>query len=146
MTEAADKYRARSGARRLGFAVAIVVNAAALYAINVWPGWQALPILTEDARQMLTVVNVSLIAGVLTNAINLVVDLPRVRAAGNIVSLAFGLAILVILSQSFPFVFPIGWDWSLVVRILIVLAMVGSITGLVVQLAALATGRFRPRR
>jgi hypothetical protein len=36
--------------RRVGYVVAVVVDAALLYLVNVWPGWQAVSLLTEDTR------------------------------------------------------------------------------------------------
>jgi hypothetical protein len=47
-------------ARRFGYLIAVAVNAAILYAANVWPGWRAVPFLTEATLQVLWLVNVSL--------------------------------------------------------------------------------------
>ncbi|KFF60885.1 hypothetical protein JF66_01990 [Cryobacterium sp. MLB-32] len=146
MTEATEKRRDRAAARRGGYGGAIVINGALLYAVNVWPGWQVLPFLTDDLQQLLPLVNLSLIVGMFTNAVYLIVDLPRVKAVGDLVTFGIGMAILVSLWRVFPFAFPIGFDSNFVVRILIVLSMVGCGIGIIVQLMILVTGRAVPRR
>jgi len=146
MSEATERRRARAGARRGGYALAILINGAVLYAVNVWPGWQALPFLTDDTGQILGLVNLSLVVGMFTNAVYLIVDHPRVKALGDLLTLCIGLAILVSVWQVFPFAFPIGFDWNLIARILIVLSMIGSIIGIIVQLVILVTGRPSWRR
>lgn len=146
MTEATHRRRQRASARRTGYIVALVINGAVLYAVNVWPGWQALPFLTDETAQVLGLVNLSLIVGMFTNAVYVIVDSPRVKALGDLLVLGIGLAILVVVWQVFPFAFPAGFDWTLVVRILIVLSMVGSIIAIIVQLMILVTGKSGARR
>lgn len=145
MTEATERRRQLAGARRTGYALALVINGVVLYLVNIWPGWQALQFLTDDTAEVLGLVNLSLIVGMFANAIYLIVDSPRVKAVGDALMLAIGLAVLVAVWEVFPFAFPIGFDWNLVVRILIVVSMIGSIIGIIVQLVILVTGRSRQR-
>ncbi|KGJ73386.1 hypothetical protein GY21_11560 [Cryobacterium roopkundense] len=141
MTDATEKRRQRAGARRTGYALGLLINGAVLYAVNVWPGWQAVPYLTDEAGQLLGLVNLSLIAGMFTNAIYLIVDYPRLKALGDLVTLGIGIAVLVSVWQVFPFAFPIGFDWNLIARIVLVLSLIGSVIGILVQLVILITGR-----
>ena len=137
MTSTASPRTTSSASRRVGYAVAVAINGVLLYLVNVWPGWQIIPFLTEDFRDVLGLVNASLIAGMVVNLFNLLLDWRWVRALGDLVTLAIGLAGLVLFWRVFPFDFPDGFDWSLLVRIVIVLAMVGTVIGLIVQVVTL---------
>lgn len=125
-------------ARRTGYAIAAVVNAGLLYAANVWPGWQVLPFLSEDTPLVLALVNVSLIVGIIVNAVYLVLDQPAVKAAGDLVTLGIGLAALVRLWQVFPFDFGDSvFDWTLLLRIVFGVTIAGTVIGLIVQIVVL---------
>jgi hypothetical protein len=50
-------------ARKAGYAIAAVVNAALLYLINDRPGWEAAPFLTGDMSRVLALLNLSLTLG-----------------------------------------------------------------------------------
>ena len=137
MTSTASPRTTSSASRRVGYAVSVAINGVLLYLVNVWPGWQIIPFLTEDFRDVLGLVNASLIAGMVVNLFNLLLDWRSVRELGELVTLAIGLAGLVLFWQVFPFDFPDGFDWSLLVRIVIVLAMVGTVIGIIVQVVTL---------
>jgi hypothetical protein len=116
-----------------GHAFAVAVNAALLVAVNVWPGWRVLPFLTEDFVQVLPLVNLGFAAGIAVNLVYLAVDRRVVRASGDIVTTAIGLAAMIRLVQVFPFAFPgPGFDWALVVRALLVLGIAGTSIALLV--------------
>jgi hypothetical protein len=72
--------------RRVGYAVAVVYDAALLYLVTVWPGWQAVSFLTADTRQVLGLVNLSLAAGLVANLAYLVGDAPVVKSMGELVT------------------------------------------------------------
>ncbi|MCD5342978.1 hypothetical protein LR392_12180 [Arthrobacter sp. AK04] len=46
-----------------------LVNAAMLWGINIWPGWQVLPFLTSDMTRVLGIINASLTAGIVVNLV-----------------------------------------------------------------------------
>lgn len=131
--------------RRVGYAVAIVVNVVFFLLVNVWPTWRVVPFLTEATRELIVLVNLSLIAGVVVNILNLVLDLAWVRAVGEIVTSVIALIVVVRFWIVFPFDFPAsGFDWVLVTRVLLGLAMAGTIISVIVQvvvLVRLALGR-----
>lgn len=136
-TDAAPRRPSRGG-RRLGYAIAIVVNALLLYAVNVWPGWQAVPFLTAETREVVDLVNLSLIAGMITNGVYIFVDRPILKALGDIITLGIGLAVLLAFWQVFPFDFDNStFDWTLLIRIVLGLAMFGTAVGIVVQVVVL---------
>ena len=135
---AALRGRRGSASRRPGYAMGIAVNAALLYAGNVWPGWWALPFLTQETRQVIGIVNFSLIAGMVANFACLVIDRPWMKALANLATLGIGLLVLAQLWQVFPFDFS-GYtlDWALVARVVLVAAMAGSAIGIIAQIVAL---------
>lgn len=138
MTRIAPTRRTGSGSRRLGYLLAVLINAATLYVINVWPGWQAVPFLTGDTLLVLGLVNLSLVAGIIANLVNLVLDFAPVKALGDLVILGIGLAVLVRVWDVFPFDFQGStFDWTLLVRVVLGVAFFGTIIGILVQIVVL---------
>lgn len=125
----ARSKRPSAASRRFGYAVAVAVNLALLAVVNRWPGWDAISFLTEDTERVLGIVNASMIAGVLANAVFLVDDRRWFKAAGDLVTTAIGLAAAMRVWQVFPF--DIGSTWALVAHVLLAIAIVGSVIGMV---------------
>ena len=140
------RHRSTS-AQRFGYLVAAVVDLVLLYLVNVAPGWQALPFLTDDTQLVLGWVNASLLAGVLVNIEHLLHDAAWLRALGDLTTTVIGVVAMVRLWQVFPFAFDgRGFDWSQLVRVLLVIALVGSAINVVVQLVNLVRALVGPRR
>jgi hypothetical protein len=134
--------RPSAAARRTGYVFAVLVNAALLLGINVWPEWDVLPFLSNDFSQVLVLVNVTLVVSVVANVVYLFKDTTRVKSLGDVVTLSVGLAAMVQIWQVFPFDFGGStFDWSLVFRIFLGLGIVGSAIAIVVALVSLVTGR-----
>ena len=135
-----------TASRRVGYSIAVVINAVLLYLINRSPGWEAVPFLTDDTPRVLGLVNASLIAGVVANALYLVCDPRWLRALGDIVTTSIGLAALVGLWNVFPFSFAAASvDWELVARWVIAVAIGGSLIGLIVSVGQLVRALIRRR-
>ncbi|WP_404389609.1 hypothetical protein [Humibacillus xanthopallidus] len=126
--------------RRAGYVAAVVVNAAMLYLANRWPGWEAVPFLTEATVLVIGLVNASLVVGVIANLVYLVADPPRLRSLGDLVTTSVGLAAIVRIWQVFPFDVT-GTPWEAVLRVLLALAAFGSGVGIIVALVGLVRGR-----
>ena len=127
--------------RRVGYAVGALVNALVLVAVNWWPGWDAVPFLTDDTRLVLGWVNASIVVGLLANLLYAVSDPPRVRAGGDLVQNLVGLAAMVRLWQVFPVHFAAGgFDWELVARVFLGLGIAGASIAIVVALVRLVRG------
>lgn len=142
VTTTPTRQRPAVAARRLGYVVAVLVNLALLYTVNVWPGWDALPFLTEDTTQVLPLVNASLAAGAAANGLYVVHDPRRLRAFGEALTTAIGVVAMVALWRVFPFDFgDATFDWSLVVRILLALGIVGGAIGVLTNLVSLFSDR-----
>jgi hypothetical protein len=99
------------------------------------------PFLTDRTVLVIGAVNASIIARVVADAVNVVLNLPRPRALGDIVSIGFGLVALIEIWQVFP-LDVIGTAWEVVARVLLVLGFVGSVVGLVEAFSRLVRGRF----
>jgi hypothetical protein len=138
MTRTAPARRQSVATRRAGYVIAVFINATLLYLVNVWPGWQAVSFLTEDTRQVLGLVNLSLAAGVVANMVYLVHDAPWLKLPGDLITTGIGLAALVRVWQVFPLDFR-GWsfDWSFLAHFLLVVGIVGAAIGILVEFVLL---------
>jgi hypothetical protein len=145
MTGIGRKPRPPIAARRLGYLIAAAINGVFLYLINVNPGWQAVPFLTEDTNYVLGLVNFSILATIAANLLYVIYDARWWRATGDLVTTGIGLIVLTRMWSVFPFDFSdSAFDWTFLARLLLVIAMVGAIIGMVVQLVLLvrlAAGR-----
>jgi hypothetical protein len=112
-----------------------------LVLVNVWPGWEAVPFLTGRTVLVIGAVNASIIARAVADLVNIVLDLPRVRALGDIVSIGFGLVAIVRVWQVFP-LDVIGTGWEVVARVLLVIGFVGSGIGILEAFVRLVRGNF----
>jgi hypothetical protein len=115
-----------------------LVNAAMLWGINIWPGWQVLPFLTSDMTRVLGIINASLTAGIVANLVFVVIRNRGIMALGNLVVLGIGLAAVLRLWEVFPFDFGDSWPgWPVVMRVLLGLGIAGSIIGALVEIVIL---------
>ncbi|HLN77289.1 MAG TPA: hypothetical protein VK204_09615 [Nocardioidaceae bacterium] len=127
-------------ARRAGYVIAVLINAAMLFGINIWPGWDVLPFLTDDFTQVLAWVNASIVVSLALNVLYLFKDTKRSKALGDTVSLAVALAVSVLMWRVFPFDFGDStFDWALVLRIVLGVAIVGTAIAIIVNLVSLVT-------
>jgi hypothetical protein len=132
------KRRPPVAVRRLGYVIAVTVNAAMLYVVNVWPSWHEVPFLTPQTVDVLGIVNVSIVVGVVANVVYLAYDPRWLRSVGEIVTTGFGLAALMRVWQVFPFDFSgQSFDWAVLTRWVLGVAIFGSVVGIIVQLATL---------
>jgi hypothetical protein len=137
MTLATAPRRLAVSARRFGYVVAVLINAAILYAANGWPGWETVPFLSGDVRLVIGLVNASIIANVVANVVYLAHDPPWLKALGDALATTVGIVALLRIWQVFPFDFAsYSFDWTLVARILLVVGIVGSAIGIVAGLVS----------
>jgi hypothetical protein len=138
MTVTAPVRRPTAAARRLGYVIAAAINVAMLSAVNVWPGWQALPFLTDDTPRVLGLVNLTLVANVIVNIVYVAYDPPWFKALADLTTTAVGLVSTSWVLRVFPFDFTgYAFDWALVVRIVLIVGVVGSAIAIVVQFVTL---------
>ena len=138
----------RTTVSRSGNIGSAVVNALLLYGINIWPGWQIVPFLTADMPRALDLINASLIAAIVVNVVCAVIHARALLALGNLVVMGIGVAAMMRLWEVFPFDFGTSWSgWPVLVRVLLVLGIVGTIIGAIVELVNLfrALAGLQPR-
>ncbi|MFG1609723.1 hypothetical protein [Actinoplanes sp. NPDC049265] len=140
----AVRRRPGAAARRAGYLISVAVNVMLLWLINVSPGWAVVPVLTAGTVHVLTLINASLIAGVVVNALQVAYDPPWLVNLGGLVTTGIGVAAMIRLWQVFPFAFTGSFDWAMLARILLVLGIAGSLVAMVVQVARLAGDCGRP--
>ena len=142
-----NEHRPSRATRRTGYVFAVGINAAVLYAIQSWPGWQEVPFLTARTEQVLGWVAASLIAGLGANAAYLLTDPPWLKSLGDLVITGIGLVAIIRVWQVFPFDFgDASFDWALLMRILLGIAFFGSIAAMIVQSVVLVADGSRRRR
>lgn len=124
-------------ARRAGYVTGALVGAAGLFVINIWPGWDAVPFLTAETTEVLWLVNVTLLVGIVANLIYLFYDAPWLTSLGGVVTTIIGLVAAIRITQVFPFDFgDWAFDATVLAWILLIIAIVGSAIGIVVQVVS----------
>ncbi|MGW6172939.1 hypothetical protein ACWF5H_05575 [Arthrobacter sp. NPDC055138] len=132
------KAKSAKNRRRFSYAVAVIVNAALFGVVNGWPGWQSVPILTDETPQVLPIFNASLVVGFVSNVLNLVFDSEKLKILGELVTSALGAAVILRTWAVFPFDFHGSTaPWDLVTRVLLGFALAGCCISIIVQVVFL---------
>jgi hypothetical protein len=109
-----------------------------LVAANVWPGWDAVPFLSDEVPLVLGLVNLSLVATIVANVVYVAADPPWLTAAGELVLSVISLAVAWRVAAVFPFDFTgLGYDLTTLARAAVVVALVASAIAVVVNLVNL---------
>jgi hypothetical protein len=131
--------RVAQASKRIGYMIAAAVNLFMLYVVNNLDNWDVLPWLTDDFGRVLPWINASLIAGIVANVWYIGDNRKTIRAGGEMVTTAIGLVATVRVLNVFPFDFSAyEFSWGFVARTVLVIAIVGSLVGIVVQAFKLA--------
>ncbi|MGD2061376.1 MAG: hypothetical protein PVF87_10955 [Acidimicrobiia bacterium] len=126
--------------RRLGYSIAIGINVVMLIIVQNILDWGWFSFLTDDFAKVVPWISFSLGASIVANLIYLFDDGRVVKSAGqigiNLISLVATYQVFTV----FPFDFSTyGFNWGLVVRIVLILAMVGTGIGALVEVFKLAS-------
>jgi len=133
------KQRPSPAERRLGYVVAVIVQAAMLYVANRLLEWEWPSFLTAEFEVVLPWLVASLIVGIVVNALYLAFDPPWFRSVGQLTENVFSIVVTIRFLQVFPFDFaPWTTDWSWLIRTILWVALVGVAIGSIVELARLA--------
>lgn len=125
----------RSGARRVGYVVTIIVNFILLFVFNNLLNWRV-PFLTESFVTPLLFFNASFAAGIIGNALFLIYDARWIRHIVQIILNVISFAAIYVLFNVFPFNFP-SELWDLVAQIVLILTLVGISIGTIVEVVRL---------
>ena len=128
------RRRPSRAARRFGYGVAVAINLVMLYLIHTWPGWDAVPFLTDETTDVLPYVDASIVATILVNVVYVVRDGREVKPTGELVTNLVSLLSLVRFWQVWPFDFDRVWGgWQPLVYVLLVVATAGTVISALVQ-------------
>lgn len=128
--------------RRFGFGIAVVINAALLVVVQNLTSWDVLPFLTTEFDSVVPWISLSLIVGIVANFLYIINDDYRLRSVGDLVTNLVSLVVTWRVFQVFPFDFSAyEFDWDLVARIILVVAIVGTFAGAIAAVTRLARGR-----
>jgi hypothetical protein len=136
----------RSTTRRTSAAAGVLANLVLMLLVNVWPGWDVVPFLTEETPDVLGLVNASLLTGIAVGLVQVARTDAWLAPAGSLVTSAVGLAATVRVLTVFPFDLSSGWET--VVRVLLVVGVIGAAIGMLVAFVSLvrllSVGRRQP--
>ena len=128
----------RSATSRVGYMAAIAVNVVLLYIVNVFVNPDSVPFLTAEWSSVLWLIDLSLVAGIVANAIYLWYDAAWFKAIGDATLAGLTLVVAVQVLRVFPFDFT-GYDfnWATTVRVVLICAVVGSAIAVLANLIQL---------
>lgn len=130
--------------RRTGYVVAILVNLALLLVVVNLLEWNLLPWLTDDFSTVVPWIGFSLVATVALNFAYLFEDSRPLRSLGQIVLNLISIVVTSQVFRVFPFDFSqYSFNWEVVARLLLVLAMVGAGVGVITETVKLASREVR---
>ena len=133
--------------RQVGYAIAVVVNLVMLVIAHNILDWGWLPFLTGDFAQVVPWISLGLIASIVANAIYQFNDTLTVKSTGQIGVNLISVFVTYQIWQVFPFDFSAyEFNWGVLVRVLLVLAMVGAGIGVLAEATKLASGEPTERR
>jgi hypothetical protein len=124
--------------RRVGYGIAAGINGLLLYLVNVAPGWEAAPFLTESFASVVGLLNASLAVALVVNLLWIAADPAWLRALGQIVQSGLGLAVTLTLLDIFPFDVTVNdLDLAWLLRFVLIVAAIATGIGLLVQIGVL---------
>ena len=120
--------------RHLGYGIAVVINVVMLIVVQNILHWGWLPFLTDDFAEVVPWISLSLVASIVANLIYQFDDSGWVKATGQISTSLISIFVTYQLFRVFPFDFS-GYDfnWGVVVRVALVLAIVGAGIGMLAE-------------
>lgn len=129
----------RRGGRRAGYALAILINLGLLYIVGNLLDWGVLPWLTDAFTEVVPWISLSLLASIVVNVIYQINDTHPVRSVGQIGTNLVSIVVTARLLEVFPFDFSAyRFDWAIVTRVVLILAIVGAGIGVLTEIIKLA--------
>lgn len=126
--------------RRIGYAVALLVNVAILLIVLNILEWDVFPWLTDDFSQVVPWIGFSLAATITLYFVYLFEDTQPLKSAGQIVVNLISIVVISQIFRVFPFDFSrYSFNWEVVARLLLALAMVGAAIGVITETVKLAS-------
>jgi hypothetical protein len=115
------------------------MNGLILWLLNVAPGWDWIPFLTDEFAGIVWLINLSLMMGLVVNLVYLGSDPTWVRGLGDAITAAVGCGVLFRLVTVFPFDLTGRWSWVAgPFRLVLALACFGTAVAVIANLAGAA--------
>jgi hypothetical protein len=115
--------------------VAVAVNVVILIIVNNILEWGWIPFLTDDFEGVVWLINLSLTASILANLAYIAYDPAWFKSITQVVLNLISIVVMVTMWQVFPFDFSAyAFDWETLVRFVLVVGIVGTGIGTVVEL------------
>ncbi len=134
----------RRAAPRLGYLVAAALNGEFLWVAHQLLDWEWPGFLTAEFDDLLPIVTVSFILSIVANLVYVFDDGWPIKPVGELVTTVIGFVVALRTWQVFPFEFT-GNDWSWLARVVLIVAMVGTVIGSIAALVTLVRGESSPR-
>lgn len=120
--------------RRVGYAIAVAVNAVMLVFANNILEWGWFPWLTEEWNELVPIVSFSLVASIVINVVYLWFDPAWFKSLTQAVLAAISLVVTVRVSSVFPFDFSAyEFGWETLARAILIFVMIGITIGLIAE-------------
>ena len=120
--------------RRFGYGVAVVVNVVMLFVTNNILEWGWLPFLTDDFAEVVPWISFSLLASIVANVVYMFDDDTVIKAGGQIAVNLISVVVTYQILRVFPFDFSnYDFNWGIVTRVVLILAMVGAGIGAIAE-------------
>lgn len=126
---------------RFGYAIAVLVNLVMLIVVQNVLEWGWFSFLTEEFADVVPWISFSLIVSIVLNLVYQFNDTIPVKSTGQILSNLISIFVTYRVLSVFPFDFSEStFDWALVTRIVLILAMVGAGIGVLTEVLKLTSG------
>lgn len=133
--------------RRFGYGVAVAINIAMLIVVQYILEWGWLPFLTDEFAGLVPWISLGLGATIVANLVYQFNDTPAINSTGQILVNLVSIFVTYQVFLVFPFDFSaFTFNWEVVARVLLILAMVGAGIGVLVEVIRLATGEPQQER
>jgi hypothetical protein len=135
----------KASAKHLGYGIAVVINIVMLIVVLKILDWGWLSFLTDEFVEVVPWIALSLAASIIVNLIYQFNDTVLVKSTGQIGTNLISIFVTYRVFRVFPFDFSaFDFDPGTVVRVVLILAMVGSAIGVFVE--AMKLMNFDPER
>jgi len=137
----------KRAARRFGYVISIVINVAMLVIVQNLLEWGWPAFLTDEFAEVVPWISFSLIASIVANIIYQIDDSQNVKSVGQIAVNLISVWVTYVVLTVFPFDFSAyQFDWEIVARVVLILAIVGAGIGALAESIKLISSLSEPRR
>jgi len=133
-----DKFEMNKGNRKVGYAVAVLVNAVMIWVADSITSW-GIPFITDSFTAVQWAFNLSFLAAIIGNLLLILHDPKWFHGFVRLVMNSFGFVVALTVFFIFPFDFSAytSFNWAGLAKILLVIGLVGSAIGIVVEALSL---------